>query len=361
MKLSTLASVLWAAGLIGHLLLLAVLVVRRRWRDFPVFSSFLIFESLRTLALYAASLYGKHAYFWMYWITGFADYLFQVAIIVEIAVDVLRPTGHWVREARREFILWGVVGVFVAAMVAVLMGAPQSRGLDLWDARVTVFTSLLTCGLFAAMATAADRLGLQRRSYVIALGQGLTLWALSGLVEDLLHVMFGWGREFIWLNYVVVRSHIKTARLSRLDWNCLLARLKPVSMDDISLVALDYLSPVKGQLQFGAGDLWLMVGGNEGVRCMYANAEVLIALAGYAQRWNPLESAVVAERMRRDGVALRRATLRLSLGSLAEKGNLLGTFDVQEAAAAYYLMRQRLLALYETSHAARYPTLLASV
>ena len=203
MKISTLASVLWAGTLIGHLLLLAVLVVRRRWHDFPVFTSLLVFEALRTVALYAALLYGKHAYFWMYWITGFADYLFQVALIVEIAIDVLRPTGRWIMEARRGFVTWGCVGVLVAAVTALLMGAPQSKGLDLWDARVTVFTSVLTCGLFAAMTTAADRLGLQRRSYVIALGQGLTAWALSALIGDVLHVIFGWGREFGWLVYVV--------------------------------------------------------------------------------------------------------------------------------------------------------------
>jgi hypothetical protein len=34
-------------------------------------------------------------------------------------------------------------------------------------------------------------------------------------------------------------------------------------------------------------------------------------------------------------------------------------FNVHEAASAYYLMRQRLLALYETSHAGLYPALAA--
>jgi hypothetical protein len=33
----------------------------------------------------------------------------------------------------------------------------------------------------------------------------------------------------------------------------------------------------------------------------------------------------------------------------------------QEASSAYYLMRQRLLSLYETSHECRYPALAASL
>ena len=165
----------------------------------------------------------------------------------------------------------------------------------------------------------------------------------------------------LFLVFVVLRSHVKSNRLSKLDWNELLARVQPVSIDGISAVALDYLHPVMGQLQVGTGDLWVLIGGDQGVRRMYDNGQIMIALAGYAERWNPLESAVVAERMRRDGIALRRATLRLALGGFDRQGHLLRRFDLHEAATAYYLMRQRLLALYEISHAARYPSLLATV
>ena len=161
--------------------------------------------------------------------------------------------------------------------------------------------------------------------------------------------------------FVLLRSRVKRNRLSKLDWYELLACVEPVCADGIAVVALDYLHPVTGQLQVGPGDMLRMVGGDEGIKRMYDNAQIMIALAGYAQRWNPLESAVVAERMRRDGLALRRATLRLALGALDRRGHLLGPFDIHEAAAAYYLMRQRLLALYETSHSARYPNLVAAL
>jgi len=35
--------------------------------------------------------------------------------------------------------------------------------------------------------------------------------------------------------------------------------------------------------------------------------------------------------------------------------------NAQEASSSYYLMRQRLLALYETSHICRYPALAAAL
>ena len=104
-----------------------------------------------------------------------------------------------------------------------------------------------------------------------------------------------------------------------------------------------------------------MVGGSEGLAQMRANADVLLALAGYAQQWNFEESVIVAERMRRDALTLRRATFRIAFGLLFNYGKARGPFYVQEAASAYYLMRVRLLALYETSHAGRYPGLSAAL
>ena len=88
---------------------------------------------------------------------------------------------------------------------------------------------------------------------------------------------------------------------------------------------------------------------------------VLLALAAHTQRWNPSESVIVVERMRRDGMLLRRAARRLFLRYVFESDQASGPFSVQEATSAYYLMRERLLALYETSHAGRYARLAAAL
>lgn len=170
----------------------------------------------------------------------------------------------------------------------------------------------------------------------------------------------------MWLFCVVVavlllafaRTRIKAAMLSRLDWDDLVTQLQPLPMGEISLIADDYLHPFDGQCVDFAR-FWPMVGESEGLRKMYANAEILIALADYAQRWNRRESLIALERMRRDGVTLRRAVFRLSLGAALGYDRLRGPFLVQEAASAYFLMRARVLALYQTTHAGRFPRLAA--
>ena len=156
-------------------------------------------------------------------------------------------------------------------------------------------------------------------------------------------------------------THVKASRVARLDWDDLVGRLKPVPFAGVSAIALDYLQPRKGQMRIETDELWTLIGGYDGVRRMYDNAGILLALAAYAERWNPGESLIVGERMRRDAVLLRRASQRLLLRFVLGSDRLRGPFSVQEATSAYYLMRERLLALYETSHAGRYARLAAAL
>ena len=156
-------------------------------------------------------------------------------------------------------------------------------------------------------------------------------------------------------------TQVRASRAGVLDRDDLVGKLKPVSSTGVSAVALDYLQPRKGQTRIETDELWTLIGGYDGMRRMYDNAGVLLALAAYAQRWNPEESRIVVERMRRDGVLLRRATQRLFVRYLVGSDHMLGPFSVQEATSAYYLMRERLLALYETSHAGRYERLAAAL
>jgi hypothetical protein len=209
MTLTMLDKVLWAAGFLAHAALLLVLLLRRRAREFPVFTSLIAYELLTTAVLFVASRHGsRRAYFLAYWITGFGDYVFQVALIYEIARNILRPTGTWVRDARKAFLLWGALGLLIAVGISLRMGPPEARGFNLWDARITVFTCLLTTELFLAMSVAANRLGLQRRSHVVALGQGLMLWDGTALLGDLGHVVYGWSREFVLFDRIQMFAYL---------------------------------------------------------------------------------------------------------------------------------------------------------
>ena len=209
MKLASLDNVLWAAALAGNAALLTILLVRRLWRLFPFFTGLIAFSIARTVLLFLiSSSHSGWAYFRTYYALLLVDYILQVALIFEIARTVLRPTGTWVRDARRGFLLWASVGALLAAGIALTVSPPGMSGFDLWDARSLVFTALLTCEMFLAMSTAANRLGLPWRSHVMAVGQGLTVWAAIALLSDLGHVVFGWNRTFATFDYVLEFAYL---------------------------------------------------------------------------------------------------------------------------------------------------------
>jgi hypothetical protein len=159
----------------------------------------------------------------------------------------------------------------------------------------------------------------------------------------------------------VIVNWRSSRKQSRRDWRDLVAGLQKMDFAGVSTVAVDYLTPHRGQLDMEPDRIWKLLGGYEGLRKMRENAEIMLALAAYAQQWNFEEATIVTERMRHDAVTLRRAvrSAELSLIPSALFGRCRFTlpFYAQEASCAYYLMRQRLLSLYEVSHVGRYPIL----
>ena len=193
MNFTLLENVLWAAGFAGNLTLLAVLLIKHRVRSFPVFGVYIAYQVVETATLYqVARGHSHHAYFLAYWAFAAGDYVGQIAVIFEMARDVLRPTGSWVKDARRSFLFWSAMGTLAAGGFASAITPPQRNGLELWAIRSSLFTSFLTCEVFLAMSTAANRLGLQWRNHVMTLGQGLTFWASIALVVDVAHYATGW-------------------------------------------------------------------------------------------------------------------------------------------------------------------------
>lgn len=152
-------------------------------------------------------------------------------------------------------------------------------------------------------------------------------------------------------------QHTVTRGLSRCEWSDLLSQLASVPTAPVSRVADEYLNPQPNQLGTEPIDIWAAIGGLEGTRRMRRNARVLVALAAYAERWNYTEGVIVAERMRHDALQLRRATFQITMRTALHTGNLRIPFYMHEAAVSYHLMTQRLLALYQTSHAGLYPRL----
>ena len=209
MNLSLLDNALWAASLVGHVALLCILLAKGRARQFPIFTSMIGFQVLETITLYFVYSHGsKLWYARLYWSAVLVDFLLQIGLVLELARSVLRPAGTWVRDVRKQFALYALVGVLVAAALAWFVSPPSPSALDAWEVRGNLFTSLLICELFVAMAMTSNRLGLGWRSHVIAVGQGLTAWVTVAMVVDALHSFLGSERYFAALEHLRMGTYL---------------------------------------------------------------------------------------------------------------------------------------------------------
>ncbi len=149
------------------------------------------------------------------------------------------------------------------------------------------------------------------------------------------------------------------------EFDTLIANILPVRRDDVGIVAREYLDPQHNQLSLEPEIAWHLLGGAEGLTAMRRNTDTLLALAALAQRWEPTEAIIVGERMRRDALRFRAALIGIQWGfwwaRVAGSVPAVVAFRIEEAAAAYYLMRKRLILLYSTTHAGLTPKLLEAV
>jgi hypothetical protein len=194
-NLNLTAQILWAAGFIEHAALLTVLLSRRRWKTFPIFTVLIGFNTFRTILLAVLfTIYGSPnatPYTRAYWGASYLDLALQIGVIVELARVVLKPTGAWVRDAAKTFVLFGVVGAAIAAAIAYTISPSSPTTKEFWIEKGNLFSAMLTVELFASMLFASTRLGLLGSSHVMRLGQGWAIWAMVDLISEGIYSHFG--------------------------------------------------------------------------------------------------------------------------------------------------------------------------
>jgi hypothetical protein len=112
---------IWAAGLLGHLLLLAVLFWRKRAGRFPWFTLLIVFYLVRSVGLVTAlRVSGRPPSSLASMIIDFTDIVLQFAVLAELTSIGLKPLGAF-RRATLPLLLLS------SGVVIVLRLAPSGR------------------------------------------------------------------------------------------------------------------------------------------------------------------------------------------------------------------------------------------
>ncbi len=182
----------WAAGLFGHLALLAAIIIRQRFRSFPWFTSFIFVSVCQTVSLYAIHRSGTKAeYFYTYWTFAMLETVLRLGVFYEIASIVFRPVGLWAADIRRQFALLVLISFGVAALFAWFALPPAKLPVQTIFIKGSLFVAVLTSELFIVTAFLSTRVGLVWRSHVLQIAQGLGAYAIATLVVEAADSYFG--------------------------------------------------------------------------------------------------------------------------------------------------------------------------
>lgn len=185
----------WAAGLLGHALLLFVLIARHRVKPFPFFTAFIADNILKSISLFLVRHYGSsHTYLVTYVSLGFIDLLLQACVAFEIATHVFRPTGTWVPELRKVALVLLITGIVVAVGITCMPTPPERT---IWKAaldRANLFSSALLCEVFLGMIGLSVNASIPWKTHVARICQGLGFYSLLGLITEAGHNVTGMVR-----------------------------------------------------------------------------------------------------------------------------------------------------------------------
>jgi hypothetical protein len=165
---------IWAAGLIGHLVLLGVLFKRKRAARFPWFTLLIIFYVVRSVGLVVAlRLSGHPAPQFPSLIIDLTDVLLQCAVLAELSWNSLQPLGG-IRRFTVPLLL------LASGILIVMRLAPTSH----WSLRTVLvlmhfLLSVLMVEWAIVLAFLLRPLRLSWRSHVAAISFGFGVYSAA--------------------------------------------------------------------------------------------------------------------------------------------------------------------------------------
>jgi hypothetical protein len=192
MNFKTLDLLFWAAGFLGHLLLLVVLFLRRHAKTFPLFTALIASNIAQTAVLYTVHRFGTASkYFCLYWTFAIVELALQLGVLYEIASIVFRPLGVWAPDVRRKLCLLVLGSFAIAGILALLASPPTEHVAQSIFIKGNLFAALLLSELFVVTSSLSTRVGLPWKSHVLQLAQGLGIYSIVTVIVETADSYFG--------------------------------------------------------------------------------------------------------------------------------------------------------------------------
>jgi hypothetical protein len=185
---------LWLAPHAFQVVIFAVMIRRRLYREFPVFFAYLLYEAVEGFLLFALDILPSvtPAQYWRAsWIGSFGSIALRFALIWEIFSHVFRPYPALWEFGKLVFRWAAFVLLLVAVAVAVYSPSPQGlwilSGVFVIDRTISIIQS----GLLMFLFLFSSYFGLSWRSYIFGIAAGLGIYSSVQLVASSIWIQTG--------------------------------------------------------------------------------------------------------------------------------------------------------------------------
>ncbi len=194
MNLSELDLLFWAMSFVANLVLLFVLLIRSRSRNFPLFTALITLNVARTIVLFVIRRHNaQSAYFYTFWTLAVVDMGMQFGIVYEVSSKVFRPMGKWVPDVKK--ISWKRVIVIVAitSLLTLIPRPPNDSRMQEIIVKSSFLSAALMSELFVGMLALSAVAGLTWTSHVARIAKGLTAYSIATLILETANTYLGLG------------------------------------------------------------------------------------------------------------------------------------------------------------------------
>lgn len=215
--------VFWLTPTLLRVAIVAVMLRRKLYREFPAFFAYTIYHLLKTGVLFFLFHQSQWAYFYAFWIGEVFSFLLGFAVIYEVVGHMLRPYEALSGLGRKLFLGAGALLVLAAvAAAANTSTALDQNALIAWMVVAERGLRMVQCGLLAFLILFSTYFGITWRHHVFGVVLGLGVYASVELAATAVRSEVGWiGHE----TYNLVR--LMASACATLIWAAYLLRPEP--------------------------------------------------------------------------------------------------------------------------------------
>lgn len=194
MHLTSIDLLFWAMSFIEDVVLLSVMVLRGRFRAFPIFTSLVALNIMRTIVLFVIRQHdARAAYFYTFWLLAVVDVGLQFGIVYELGSKIFRPLGEWAPDIKRRLLTWVIVSVISTSLLTLIPRPSSSFWIQGLILKGSFFSAALMSELFVGMIALSAVAGLSWSSHLAKIAIGLTLYSVGTLVLETVNTCLGLG------------------------------------------------------------------------------------------------------------------------------------------------------------------------